>query len=70
MKKWMVQNKLYFIGAVLGAVGGYLYWLHAGCLSGTCTITSNPGRSTLYFALMGALFLGLFKKAPKNESQT
>lgn len=68
MKKWILQNKLYIIGAVLGAVAGYLYWFYIGCLSGTCAITSDPTRSTLYFAGMGALFLGMFKKGSKKEA--
>jgi hypothetical protein len=70
MKKWILQNKLYLIGAILGAVAGYLYWQYVGCLTGTCAITSDPTNSTLYFAGMGALFLGLFKKGPKKEAQS
>lgn len=68
MKKWIVQNKLYLLGAVLGAVAGYLYWQYIGCMTGTCAITSDPTRSTLYFAGMGALLLGLFKKGPRKEA--
>lgn len=62
MKSWIFQNKLYFIGAMLGAAGGYLYWKYVGCLTGTCAITSNPGTSTLYFAAFGALLFGLFTR--------
>ena len=61
MKKWFFNNKLLFIGGLLGAVAGYLYWKYWGCVNG-CTITSSPRNSTLYFALIGALMLGLFKK--------
>lgn len=67
MKKWMLQNKVYIIGAVLGAVAGYLYCMYVHCPTGTCAITSDPTRSTLYFALMGALLLGMFKKNSKKE---
>jgi F0F1-type ATP synthase assembly protein I len=28
-------------GAVLGALGGFIYWKYVGCASGTCTIKSN-----------------------------
>ena len=28
-------------GAVLGALGGFIYWKYVGCVSGTCTIKSN-----------------------------
>lgn len=69
MKKWFSNNGLYIIGAVLGAVAGYLYWQQVGCVSGTCAITSKPLNSTLYGAVMGALLLGLFKKENKKQEQ-
>jgi F0F1-type ATP synthase assembly protein I len=28
-------------GALLGALGGFIYWKYVGCISGTCTIKSN-----------------------------
>ncbi len=65
MKKWFNNNKLYIIGAVLGAVAGYTYWNFIGCTSGTCAITSKPVNSTLYGALLGGLLLGMFKKKDK-----
>jgi len=61
MKNWMIKNKLYFIGAIVGAISGYFYWQQIGCSSGTCAITSKPLNSTLYFAMMGAFALGMFK---------
>jgi len=68
MKKWFNNNKLYLIGAVSGAIAGYLYWQQVGCSSGTCMITSKPVNSTLYGALMGALLLGMFKKENKKQA--
>ena len=68
MKKWFQTNKLYFIGAVFGALGGFLYWKYVGCLTGSCAITSNPSRSTIYFALLGALIIGSLKKEKKYGS--
>lgn len=68
MKNWILRNKLYWAGAVVGAIAGFLYWKYVGCLTGTCSITSDPTNSTLYFALMGALLFGLFKKEPKAEA--
>ena len=69
MKK-VAAYRLYFIGALAGALAGFLYWKYIGCLTGTCAITSNPIRSTLYFALMGALLFGLFKKKNPEKDET
>ncbi len=68
MKNWMQKNKLYFIGALLGAIAGFTYWKYVGCLTGTCAITSNPVRSTLYFAVMGAMVFSLGKKEIKHTA--
>ncbi|MGB4844644.1 MAG: DUF6132 family protein [Ferruginibacter sp.] len=62
MKKWFSKNILYVVGALVGAIAGYIYWQQVGCVSGTCMITSKPVNSTLYGALMGTLVFGLFKK--------
>ena len=69
MKNWIIKNKLYFIGALIGAITGFLYWKYVGCLTGTCAITSNPIRSTVYGALLGALFFSLFKKSSTTITQ-
>ncbi len=63
IKKWILNNKLYGIGAIAGAIAGFLYWKYVGCLDGSCAITSNPWRSTVYFAIMGALVFGMFQGA-------
>lgn len=70
MKKWLKSNRLYILGALLGAIAGYLYWQQVGCASGTCRITSKPLNSTLYGALMGTLLLGIFKKEEKTTKET
>ena len=66
MKNWMQKNKLYLIGALLGAIAGFLYWKFVGCLTGTCAITSHPIKSTIYGAVMGSLILSIFNKSPKK----
>lgn len=48
------------IGAVIGAIAGYLYYVEIGCLSGTCAITSKPLNSTLYGGVMGGLLFNTF----------
>ena len=55
------------IGAVIGAIAGYLYYKYVGCASGTCRITSKPLNSTLYFALIGGLLFNMFVKDSKTK---
>jgi hypothetical protein len=62
MKNWILKNKLYAIGSIVGGLAGFLYWKYTGCLNGTCAITSSPLKSTVYFGLLGALVFGLFIK--------
>ncbi|MBK7689925.1 MAG: hypothetical protein IPK62_07620 [Bacteroidetes bacterium] len=68
MKKWFKSNSYYLVGAVLGAIAGYLYWQQVGCASGTCAITSSPFNSTVYGAILGGLFLSLFKREKESVS--
>lgn len=67
MKNWILLNKLYFIGAFLGGLGGFLYYKYVGCITGTCAITSNPFRSSIYFAFFGAILFGVFKKIKQTD---
>jgi hypothetical protein len=66
LKAILQSNFLYLIGAFLGAISGFLYWKYVGCISGTCSITSSPVNSTAYFALMGGLLFGSFKKQKQD----
>lgn len=63
------KNRILFIGLALGALAGYLYWLEAGCASGTCAITANPYSSTAYGALMGGLLGSTFQKSKEKEKE-
>ena len=56
------KYRLTLLGVLTGAIAGYLYYHFVGCASGTCLITSKPVNSTLYGALMGALFFNMFQK--------
>lgn len=65
------NNWTYILGAILGAIAGYLYWRYVGCSSGTCPITSSPAISPVYGLLIGTLLGGVFKRKnitkKKNE---
>ncbi|MDR2120975.1 MAG: DUF6132 family protein [Tannerella sp.] len=63
------HNLLMLIGGVLGAAGGYLYWLKIGCSSGTCPITSSPVASAVWGAVMGGLVLSMFQKEKGKEGK-
>ena len=60
--------------AVLGALGGFLYWKFIGCASGTCPIQSVWYLSTLWGLTMGYLIgdlLGsLILKQGKKHDET
>jgi hypothetical protein len=61
-------------GIILGALGGYIYYIKIGCQSGTCPITSNPVFSMLWGAILGFLIFDMFRKKPakseRKESET
>ena len=67
MKTFFLKHWLKFTGIAVGALGGYLYYYYVGCAFGTCPITSNPYRMTLYGALIGFLLFDMFRKNPKKE---
>ena len=62
-------------GIVLGATGGYIYYIKIGCTAGgTCPITSNPAITMLWGAILGFLIFDMFRKKPtkpeKKEPET
>jgi phage shock protein E len=69
MKKWITDHKMIITGVLLGAMGGYAYYHFIGCTSGTCRISSKPVNSTLYFGLMGGLFMSIFKKKTDGSNK-
>lgn len=56
------------VGLLVGAIGGYIYYLKVGCVSGTCAITSNPWMSAAWGGAFGYLVFDMFK-AKKTEEQ-
>jgi uncharacterized protein YcfJ len=69
MKKWALKNRWVLVGALLGAVAGFIYWQQIGCNSGTCMITSTWHNSTAYGAVMGGLFFSLFQTEKKKSHE-
>ncbi|MBK7243547.1 MAG: hypothetical protein IPH98_06760 [Saprospiraceae bacterium] len=59
---FIIENKNTILGIISGAVIGFLYYYYVGCASGTCAITSKPLNSSIYGAVMGGLFVNIFKK--------
>jgi hypothetical protein len=57
------------IGLVVGAIGGYVYYIEIGCNSGSCAITSNPFMSVIWGAVIGYLVFDIFRKKPKPVSK-
>lgn len=68
MKKLNKSVLLILMGAIAGGIGGYVYWQQIGCSSGTCMITSKPVNSTIYFAVMGAIFMNMIVPLKKKTS--
>jgi len=57
------------ITTIVGAAGGYLYYLFVGCASGTCLITSNPVTSTIYGGIFGLLIGFIITPSRKKEKK-
>ena len=49
------KYRLLVIFAMVGLLGGFLYWRFIGCSSGSCPITSNWYSSSLIGGLIGYL---------------
>jgi hypothetical protein len=58
---------LHLIGIITGGLGGYAYYYYIGCVSGTCSITSNPWMSIAWGMAVGYLLFDLFYKGKKQH---
>ncbi len=61
---------LSIIGLIVGAIGGYIYYLKVGCVDGTCAITSNPYLSIIWGGVLGYLLFDMFNKKKKELKET
>lgn len=59
---FIIENKNTILGILSGAIVGFLYYYYIGCANGTCAISSKPLNSSIYGAVMGGLFVNIFKK--------
>jgi hypothetical protein len=72
MNGFLNKYKWPLILAVIGGLGGFLYWRFVGCTSGTCPIKSVWYWSTLWGLAFGYLLGDLVKdflnrRKEKNE---
>lgn len=63
------KRKKEWIGALVGAVAGALYYYFVGCKNGSCLIASNPFITIPYGAVLGYLFAGIFSKKEQVNSE-
>jgi hypothetical protein len=69
VKIFLKDNMLAIIGAIVGGIGGYFYWLKIGCTSGSCPITSSPVLSVIWGAVMGNLIFTMFKRKEQRTER-
>ncbi len=67
-KRWKRYLPMMIL-AVVGAIGGFLYYRLVGCASGACPITSNPYISTVYGGVIGTLIGYIVIPGKKKEDK-
>ena len=67
-KRWKRYLPMMIL-AVVGAIGGFLYYRLVGCVSGACPISSNPYISTVYGGVIGTLIGYIVTPGKKKEEQ-
>jgi hypothetical protein len=71
--RFIQKHKIKLAFAILGAVGGFLYWKFVGCQSGTCPIKSVWYLTTLWGTaigyLLGDIISGYVKKKEIKENE-
>lgn len=61
MRNFIKNYLLQIVVSVVGAIGGYIYWLKIGCLSGSCPLQSNWYLSALWGAIIANLLYSILK---------
>lgn len=62
------KNRITIAFAILGLIGGYMYWYFVGCADGTCAIQSNPWRMTPYGGVLGGLIGNIVQDVVQKRS--
>ncbi|WP_080059134.1 hypothetical protein [Spirosoma aerolatum] len=68
MKKY--SNRWQWVGALLGAVGGFVYWREIGCLTGHCPIQSHWQTMTIWGAATGFLLGDMLHQIRQKRTNT
>lgn len=68
MKALLKKYTLPALGAILGAIAGYIYWYYWGCEDG-CSIRSVWWRMSLWEAVMGGLVLSMLQDWREKRAQ-
>lgn len=66
---WFKYHYPTVIGALVGAVVGYIYHLQVVCTEDACPITANPYKVTGLFAIMGGILGSYFDRKPKISKE-
>ncbi len=73
MSAFIRKNRIQLLTAIIGAIGGFLYWKFIGCETGTCPIKSvwyyTVLWGTLAGYLVGDIVDGIIRKRKKREDE-
>ncbi|MGL4806043.1 MAG: DUF6132 family protein [Bacteroidales bacterium] len=69
MKYFIKNYLLQIVVSIVGALGGYFYWLKVGCLSGSCPLQSNWYFSAVWGAIIANLLYSILKDSWNKPSK-
>ena len=66
-----IKDSKYFIsGLLMGAIGGFLYWMYIGCLDGVCPLASNWLIMVIYGTILGGVLGNVVQGIVVSKSKT
>ncbi|MGL4781554.1 MAG: DUF6132 family protein [Bacteroidales bacterium] len=69
MRNFIKNYLLQIVVSIVGAAGGYVYWLKIGCLSGSCPLQSNWYLSALWGAIIANLLYSIIKDSRSKSNR-